>query len=350
MVFDALDNYQVLRYTLVMKDILQRITDKQKRLMSHRPLPPELVNNLDEWFTIELTYTSNAIEGNTLTRQETALVVEKGLTVSGKSLTEHVEAINHAEALGYIKKLAHKKSRDIAEKDLLAIHHIILNHLDDTSAGRYRNVPVRIAGSRVIMPNPLKVPTLMSGFIRWLHGKHTDHCVKVAADAHFKLVSIHPFIDGNGRTARLLMNLLLMQKGYPPALIRKEDRLIYINAIEQGQLSGEMTDYYRIVYKGVENSLDIYLKTFEQKDSKKVGWRFSGAGKLLKIGALAAAAGETVPTIRYWTQEGLLDVAEHTRGGYQLYGETMIERAKKIRKLQKEKRLTIRELKKMTNS
>lgn len=328
-----------------MNDVLQKIIDKQKKLESFHPLSPDLVKNLEEWFKIELTYTSNAIEGNTLTRQETALVVKKGLTIGGKSLTEHLEAINHVQALEYIKNLVGKKSKNITEKVLLDIHHIILSKIDDANAGRYRSIPVRIAGSTVIMPNPLKVPTLMSEFMNWLHGKNDDHLVKIAAYAHFKFVSIHPFTDGNGRTARLLMNLLLMQGGYPPALIKKENRLQYINAIEKGQLSGDMSDYYRVIYEGVEASLDIYLSAVEPKELNGTEQPSSPAKKLLKIGELAKTVEESVPTIRYWTQEGLLEVAEYTAGGYQLYSEEMIKRAKKIRQLQKEKRLTIQEIK-----
>jgi Fic family protein len=337
-----------------MNNLLQKITEKQKRLGSFRPLPPELVKNLDEWFKIELTYTSNAIEGNTLTRQETALVVEKGFTIGGKSLNEHLEAINHAQALEYIKSLAGKKRRNIGEKDLLDIHHIILSKIDDTNAGRYRSVSVRIAGSTVVMPNPAKVPALMSEFMGWLHSRNADHPVKIAADAHFKFVSIHPFTDGNGRTARLLMNLLLMQEGYPPALIKKEDRLKYINAVEKGQLTGEMDDYYRVIYGSIETSLDIYLKALEQKEpiekEKTQPQTPPKAKKLLKIGELAKLVDESVPTIRYWTQEGLLEAAGHTPSGYQLYSEKMTERAKEIRRLQKGKRLTIKELKEIWKS
>ncbi len=330
-----------------MNNLLQKITDKQKRLESFRPLPVELVKNLDEWFKIELTYTSNAIEGNTLTRQETALVVEKGLTVSGKSITEHLEAVNHAQALEFIKSLVSKKREDINEKDLLEIHHIILSKIDDTNAGRYRNVPVRIAGSAVVMPNPLKVPDLMSEFTTWLHGKNEDHTAKIAADAHFKFVTIHPFIDGNGRTARLLMNLMLMQEGYPPALIKKEDRLKYINAIEKGQLRNEMDDYYQVIYESIDTSFNIYLKALDKKEFAETEKPSLKAQKLLKIGELAKAVEENVPTIRYWTQEELLEVAEHSPGGYQLYDAEMIKQARKIRQLQKEKRLTIEEIKKV---
>ncbi len=236
---------------------------KKQRLDSHRPFPKELIKNLHEWFRIELTYTSNAIEGNTLTRQETALVVEEGITVEGKSLTEHQEAINHAKAFDFIQILVYKKSKKLRVSDILDIHSHILNKIDDSNKGRYRTVSVRLRGSETILPNALKVPELMENFIAWLQSNISDHPVNIAIDAHFKLVSIHPFVDGNGRTARLLMNLLLMQAGYPPAIIRKEDRSVYINSLEKSQTKGNLDDYYNIMYEAVDRSLDIYLEALE---------------------------------------------------------------------------------------
>jgi len=328
------------------EDKLNQLTERKKRLDKYRPLPPALVKNLEDWFKVELTYTSNAIEGNTLTRQETALVVEKGITVEGKSLQEHLEAINHAQALEFIKALVKKKREELIEADILAIHKIMLAKIDDTNAGKYRTVSVRIAGSTVIIPNALKVPDLMSGFVKWLNQPNADHAIKIAADAHYRLVSIHPFVDGNGRTARLMMNLLLMQEGYPPALIRKEDRRRYINSIEQGQLGGDLKDYYKIVSEAVERSLDIYLEALEPKETKE-GVKIN---KLLKIGELAKETGETVCTIRFWTKEGLLTVKDFTKGGYQLYEPSMAEQVKEIRRLQNKERLTIAEIKERLKS
>jgi Fic family protein len=192
----------------------------------------------------------------------------------------------------------------------------------------------------------MKVPDLMKGFVKWLVSPNTEHAIKLSADAHYKLVSIHPFVDGNGRTARLLMNLLLMQEGYPPALIRKEDRKRYITSIERGQLRGSLQDYHEIILEAVERSLDIYLEALEPKETKE-GVKMN---ELLKIGELAKETGETVYTIRFWTKEGLLMVKDFTEGGYQLYEPSMIERAKEIRRLQGEKRLTIAEIKgRLTN-
>jgi len=251
-----------------MDNKLDQLEAKKKRLDSFKPFQDELIKNLEEWFRIELTYTSNAIEGNTLTRQETAMVVDEGLTVQGKSLTEHQEAINHAEAFDYIQTLVGKKRQELTAKDILDIHSIILNKIDDINKGRYRNVVVRLKGSETILPNPLKVPELMEEFIKWIQNDNSDHSVKIALDAHFKLVSIHPFVDGNGRTARLLMNLLLMQAGFPPGIIRKEDRSVYINSLEKGQTKNDLMDYYETMLEAIDRSLDIYLETIEPERAK----------------------------------------------------------------------------------
>ncbi|MDO8497415.1 MAG: Fic family protein [bacterium] len=319
---------------------LSRLHELKKRLDAHRPFPKEIIKNLDEWYKVELTYTSNAIEGNTLSRQETALVVEKGITVEGKSIVEHLEAINHAKAWDYIMSLKNKTKKNITERTIRDIHSLILRDIDTTNAGRYRNVPVRIAGSSVVMPNALKVPDLMKELIDWLHNTNND-IIDVALRAHYTFVSIHPFTDGNGRTARLLMNLILMQAGYPPAIIRKEDRKVYINSIEKGQLSGDLSDYIPLMFLAVERSVLIYLESLEPKEI------IEKSDALLKIGELAKMTEETVPTIRFWTNEGLLRVKKYSPGGYQLYHQDMIHRVKQIRTLQSEKRLTIEELKKV---
>ena len=235
------------------------LTRKQQELDHYRPLPIELIHNLEDWFKIELTYTSNAIEGNTLTRQETALVVEKGLTVGGKTLREHLEATNHVTALEWVYNAVQKKTDTITEKDLLYIHELILKGIDDNNAGHYRSVPVRIAGSTVVLPNPIKVPDLMAELIKWIQSTKL-HPVELAAEAHYKLVTIHPFVDGNGRTARLLMNLILMMNSYPPAIIRTTDRLAYINSLEKAQLGGSKDDYLKLIYEAVDHSLDLYLE------------------------------------------------------------------------------------------
>ena len=167
------------------------------------------------------------------------------------------------------------------------------------------------------------------------------HAVELAAEAHYRLVTIHPFVDGNGRSARLLMNMILMMRGYPPAIIRKNDRLAYIKSLEKAQLvNGEndsKNDYLKLIATAVDRSLNIYLKAIDGEVEE------AESEKLLKIGELAKATNQTVPTIRHWTKEGLLQVAEVTESGYQMYSEEMISRVKRIEEL-KGKRMTIAEI------
>lgn len=249
-----------------MNDLLFAIIEKKEEIDRLGPLPPELETNVWDWYRVELTYTSNAIEGNTLTREETALVIEKDLTVQGKKVVEHLEAKNHAKAVEMVRDLARQRSKreDIEENDVLRLHACILAGIDERNAGRYRSVPVRVAGSQAIFPNHLKVSELMAEFFAWLHKSNNDHPVTIAVDAHFKLVSIHPFADGNGRVARLLMNLFLLQSGYPPVIIKPEQRLSYILALEKAQTQGAMDEYYRMMYQATLVSLEEYLSAIRR--------------------------------------------------------------------------------------
>lgn len=317
------------------------LTAKKDQIDQFRPLPPALVKNLEEWFLIELTYTSNALEGNTLSRKETAAVVEKGLTIGGKSLIEHLEATNHGKALKDIMTLASSKTSDLSENDILTIHNTILRGIDDDNAGHYRSIPVRISGSPVILPNPMRVPDFMRDFIKEITAKNDLHPVQLAAKAHYHLVTIHPFVDGNGRIARLLMNLILMQHGYPPALIRTRDRMKYISSLEKAQLGGSDLDYQKVIYDAANRSLEIYLNAITGKDEKKLPQKTDN--DLLRIGQLAKKTGESNATLRYWTKEGLLQIADTTASGYQLYDVAMIERVKNIRDLQSQ-RYTLAEI------
>lgn len=323
----------------------ETLAEKKALLDHHRELsgglPPALVSNLHDWFRIELTYTSNAIEGNTLTRQETALVVEKGLTVGGKSLQEHLEATNHAQALDWIQDLVKSRRKTISERDILEIHNLVLKGIDDTHAGHYRSVAVRISGSNVILPNPVKVPDLMTEFCQWLKKPGSIHPVQFAAEAHYRLVTIHPFTDGNGRTARLLMNLLLLLHGYPPAFIRKRERLPYINSLAKARLGGSLDDYLKLISKAADRSLDIYLKAINNEVTAE-----PNDDDLLKIGQLAKAVSETVRTIRFWTSEGLLHPTSKTPSNYSLYDRGCIDQVKRIQQLKKE-RYPLREIREL---
>jgi Fic family protein len=328
-----------------MDDLLKKLTEKKKKLEALRPLPKELEQNLEDWFKVELTYSSNAIEGNTLSRIETAEVIERGITavISGKSLKDQLEAINHAKAIELIQELAKKRKghQFITEGDINSIHKIILDGINDEWAGKYRRTEVFIRGSDAEFPVPNAVSYAMQEFIQWLQGQQGIHPVRVAANAHFKFVSIHPFIDGNGRTGRLLMNLILIMHGYPISVIRNDDRIEYLASFDIARKQNNMQPFYDLVERAIERSLDIYLEAVGGKAHKNVVVQ----KRLLTIGELAKEIGETLHTIRHWIEKGLLEAAEHTEAGYQLFDRSMIERVKEIRRLQKVERLSINEIK-----
>lgn len=242
-----------------LNNLLVELDQKKKQLDTFRPLPKELLDNLTEWYKVELTYSSNALEGNTLTASETAIVLEKGVTIGGKPLKDHLEAINHGYAFDYVMELVQSSRQDLTLTDIYGIHQLILKALDDDNAGRLRRVNVRITGLDLKLAEPIKLQELMDEFIQWLHTS-IEHPVLIAADAHLKLVTIHPFIDGNGRSARLLMNLLLMQAGYPPAVIHPEQRKEYVDALRSAQLDGDAEPFRVLIAQCVEKSLDGYIE------------------------------------------------------------------------------------------
>lgn len=332
-----------------MDEKLQLLTAKKNRLDTQKPLPKELIQNLEEWLKVELTYTSNAIEGNTLSRIETAEVIERGIkaVIPGKPLKDVLEAINHAKAVDLVKELATKRKghQFITEEGILATHKLILSGIDDAGAGVYRHVDVFIRGKDVEFPQPKEIPHKMKQFIHWLEGQQGVHPVRVAADAHFRFESIHPFIDGNGRTGRLLMNLILLLNGYPMAIIKTEERTAYLDALYKGQKQHDMADLYAIIEHAVDRSLDVYLKATKGEFPLSPITKPITTGKLLRIGELAQTTGERVANLAFWTREGLLPVKEKTEGGYNLYDASVVNRIKEIRRLQTEDRLTLEEIK-----
>ncbi|MFA6007741.1 MAG: Fic family protein [Candidatus Shapirobacteria bacterium] len=242
------------------KRLLDSIEGKKRELDRFRPLPPSVTKKLNEQFTLEWIYNSNAIEGNTLTLQETELVLNRGLTIGNKSLQEHFEAINHKEGIQFLEAFIEKKN-DLNEEFIRSIHGIILKNINDQEAGNYRSANVRILGAVHIPPNPIKIPALMSEFISWYYAnKYTLPVPELAAWVHYHFVRIHPFVDGNGRASRLLMNLVLMQNGYPPAVILNVDRKKYYSALKQADLDRPLA-FINFIGRAVERSLIIYLNS-----------------------------------------------------------------------------------------
>ena len=241
-----------------MNDKLQQIDTLSGELNQYRANENYRITGALE---IEYTYDSNRIEGNTLTLHETDMVVNKGITIAGKGLREHLEAINHKEAIDFIKDIAQKKE-PVSERVLLDIHAIVLHSIDKDNAGKYRRVPVIISGSKHIPPQPYLLQPKMDELFQWYEAnKDSMHPVVLAAQMHEKLVSIHPFIDGNGRTARLLMNLILMQHGDPIANIKgdNETRRRYYETLEEAS-SGDTSAFVEFIEDVVIQSLTYYLK------------------------------------------------------------------------------------------
>lgn len=220
--------------SLELSELLQECSHLLSTWSSKRPLNQLQLKKMEEYFNLNYTYESNRIEGNTLTLQETYLVVNDGITVGGKSVREHLEAINHAEAISYLGEIIQNKTV-FSERVLKEIHYLILKGIDRENAGVYRAIGVRISGSSHLPPEPYLLNPLMEEvFVYYKENKSILHPVILAAEMHERIVRIHPFIDGNGRTCRLIMNLILMQHGYPIANIKGEleNRLRYYNALE----------------------------------------------------------------------------------------------------------------------
>ena len=337
-----------MKQALVINEIFKKLTKKKEELDKYRPLPPELVKNIQEWLDVEYTYTSNWIEGNTLDRSETALVLEKGITVEGKSLREHLEAINHLKAIDFIRSLIKKGHQFITENDIRDIHKIILTGIDDRWAGVYRQTQVFIKGAAVEPPPANEVPYRMKKLIEWLQGEQGAHPVKIAADLHYRFVVIHPFLDGNGRTGRLLMNLVLMQAGFPIAIIKIDEREAYIEAIKQGTVTGEKGDFYSLIISAVDRSLDAYLAAAKGRSIIPffIEKAEVSARNLLHIGKIASLANVAIPTVRYYIAEGLIKPDSKSKGGFMLFSPKVVERIKEIKRLQKVERLKIAEIRK----
>ena len=238
---------------------LERVSAKKGRLDAARPLSPSLLSRLREQLDVEWTYHSNAIEGSSLTLRETQLVLQHGLTVGGKSLQEHLEAINHQHAIRFVEALVNEGEL-VTGHVVRGIHALVLRTIDDEEAGRYRRVQVYITGSEYVPPEPVAVPGLTADLIAWINSDEAAslHPVERAALVHFRLVHVHPFTDGNGRTARLLMNLLLMREGYPPAVIRVEDRPAYYDVLDAAH-GGDTEPFVRLVGEAAERSLETWL-------------------------------------------------------------------------------------------
>lgn len=233
-------------------------------LNTSRPLNSDELHRLKEEFMIDFTYNSNAIEGNTLTLQETALILNEGITIGEKPLKDHLEAVGHKEAYYYMEELVKEKT-PLSENIIKSIHHIVLLDKPE-SKGVYRNVPGRIMGSVYEPPQPWEVPIQMEHLIKEYHSMNDVHIMEKVSLFHLKFERIHPFIDGNGRTGRLLLNMELMKAGYPPINVKFKDRRKYYECFESYEYTKEPTQMTELIAEYAAEALERYLIIVKAKN------------------------------------------------------------------------------------
>lgn len=263
---------------------LETLADRVRTMRAQGRLSPDVLYRIRKHFRIKNIYHSNAIEGNALAVGETRQVVEHGLTITGKPLKDQAEARNLSHALDFLEELAGNTHRPITENDVRQLHTLVLHGLSD-EAGAYRSVPVSVSGSDYSPPGPESLPAQMADFGRWLSDVSVPgddafagaSGLVAAAAAHTWLVTVHPFIDGNGRVARLLMNLMLMRYGYPIAIVTKEDRLRYYDALEFSQAS-DLTPFVVLLAECIEESLEEY-EAAAKEQREQTEWAASLAEK-----------------------------------------------------------------------
>lgn len=256
------NKFQLIQLSEVLQKKLENLTETHEKWKNIKPLDPSQLIKMREYFHTSYTYESNRIEGNTLNLQETHLVINEGITIGGKSMREHFEAVNHLEAIELIDDFVKRKTNFNAFY-LKQIHQLILKEVNSKNAGIYRTVPVKISGSLHNPPEPFLLEKMMEDyFLFYETNKNKIHPVILAAEMHERLVTIHPFIDGNGRTARLVMNLILLQNGYTIANLKGNynDRIRYYNALEKVQVNHENEDFYNLIIDRAQASLDEHLE------------------------------------------------------------------------------------------
>ena len=255
------------KYRTELESTFLRLLEKRDLLNNYRPLPEIAMQKIKDALSIEWTYNSNSIEGNSMTLRETHVVINDGMTVKGKSMREHFEVNNHHKALNFLYSLI-KDKKQPNSSNILAIHGFILNNIEDLYAGRLRNGGVRIQGANFVPPNARKVPDLFDELIEFVTNNPLNlNPIELATVFHHKFVWIHPFFDGNGRTVRLAMNLILMNAGFPPAIILKNDRNKYYSALNMAN-NGNYNKMMLLMCQSLERSLNIYLNAMPGNDTE----------------------------------------------------------------------------------
>ena len=288
---------------------LQQCDELKKKLDALRPFPAETLRSLREYYRVGLTYSSNALEGNSLTESETKVVIEDGLTVQGKPLHDVYEALGHADAYDHLQLMATDKQLEVA--DILKLHELFYKRIDPSQAGKFRPVPLFISGSHYPLPSAEQIPKLMDEFLAW-YRQHEFllHPLELAALAHQKFVFIHPFVDGNGRVARLLMNLVLLRFGYPITIIPPILRLEYITALEKAHRStNEFIQF--VIAREIETLRELLRLLGCILEKTEVPALSHGADQLLQF--LQSHPGWRVPNLAEALQKSRPTIERHLR-------------------------------------
>jgi Fic family protein len=303
-------------------EIVRVLIDKKKKKLEN--LSENLGQNADRLashFKNAFVYAVNALEGGSLSQAEITQVISTKVAVGGKSLDEQNHVAVLADTVDWLRRSAKSSRTDITEQQLISLQHLpfLLRNTESE-----------------MLKYSYKVPYVLTEYIEWLHQQNGD-TVGIAVDAGVKMLQSRVFSDNVARTALLITNLLLMQSGYPLIFITKKDSEAYLKAVEHVESGGDTREFVEILYDAVDRSLDICLEMLQPSDDgEQSSW--------LKIGELASHTNESVPTIRHWTKQGLLQVAGYSQGGYQLYAPNMTAVVLKIRELQKEQRMSIKEI------
>jgi len=276
--------------------LAERLARKKTQLDRYRPLPPDTVKRLNDYLRVFLTYHSNAIEGNTLSLRETQMVIDYGMTTRGHSLREYLEAANHAEAYNYLIDLVDKDT-PMTRETILMLHSLVMDKILEAK-GQFRTVPVYIRGANMTPPSSSRVESLIKEWLAWIDGEGKEYePILRTAIAHHGFEAVHPFVDGNGRVGRLLLNLMLMREGYPPALLLRDWRIRYIQGLDTAN-TGNYRPLANLIGQAVEAGLDLYLEacTTPPDDdfqllstlAQSVGYSVDYLGWLIRQGRIAA--------------------------------------------------------------
>lgn len=277
--------------------LAERVTRKKSQLDRYRPLPSDTVRRLNDDLRVFLTYHSNAIEGNSLSLQETQIVIDYGITMHGHPLREYLEATNHADAYRYVTRLVEQREL-ISRETILLLHSLVMDKILE-STGQFRSVPVYIRGSNMTPPPARDVERLMREWIAWIHGEGLRYePVTRAAIAHHGLEAVHPFVDGNGRVGRLLLNLMLMHAGYPPALLLNDWRARYIHSLDRAN-TGNYGSLVNLIGQAVEAGLDLYLEACASAPAHQ------------SLAELAGTSGYKLEYLSWLARQGRLEAVKH---------------------------------------